>query len=365
MNEQDLQDVALGRKSRHWLLAFAASLESDPEAVAMASSVVDDAFVSKLKKHLRSAPSTQAPSNLASTMNDQEPRRTMIEPDDVPRNTMIESEDDIRKVQEELRKQAAQRKKTAAGERSPGKSPAGPSNEEKPYRPTQRLPVIALVACDDGKETGELFRIRGEQFVIGRTEGDFQITHDEMVSSRHVVITRQTVEGKPRVAVTDLQSRNGLFVRASKAPLDHGSEFLIGNGHYRMEINQTMEAVTMDAGSPMDAPMTRQLDGHELPGSVMLSEIVRGRVETRIRLDQSEYRIGRDRACDVRRTHDAFVASEHAKLSRSTDGKWFIESRATLNGIWIRIPQIIVANGKSCEFRIGEQRFRLKLGVSR
>lgn len=225
--------------------------------------------------------------------------------------------------------------------------------------------MIALVACDDGKETGELFRIRGDQFIIGRTEGDFQISHDEMVSSRHVVITRQTVDGKPRVAVSDLQSRNGLFVRASKAPLDHASEFLIGSGHYRLEINQSMQAVTMDAGSPTDAPMTRQLDGHEMPGSVMLSEIVRGRFETRVRLDQPEYRIGRDKTCDIRRTHDPFVAFEHATLSRTLSGKWMIENKTTLNGIWVRMPQIIVANGKSCEFRIGEQRFRMKLGVSR
>lgn len=136
MNEQELKDAALGRQSRQGFLAFAASLECDPNAVSAASSVDDDAFVSKLKKHLRSVPSALAPSKTPAPMNDPSPRRTMIEPDDVPRNTMIESEDDIRKVQEELRKQAIKRKKAAGKNASGEKSPAGPSSEEKPYRPT-------------------------------------------------------------------------------------------------------------------------------------------------------------------------------------------------------------------------------------
>jgi len=268
---------------------------------------------------------------------------------------MIESDEEIRKVQAELRKRAS--------------APRADADQiiEKAYRPTTRVPVIALVACDDGKETGELFRIRRDQFMIGRTEGDFQLPHDEAVSSRHVAITRQKIGGERRVAVTDLQSRNGLYVRASKAPLPDGAEFLIGRGHYRIEIVRDCVPATADMqmGSAPQPFSTRLLEGNPVPGSVILSEIVNGRAETKIRLDNRRYMIGRDERSDITRPGDEFTAGQHALLTRSDKGTWVIENQKTLNGIWLKMSQVIVGEGKSCEFRIGEQRFRLKFGVTK
>src|SRR5687767_9878591 len=53
-------------------------------------------------------------------------------------------------------------------------------------RPTGRPPVALLVLLDDGERSGEEIRIRGERFVLGRTEGDVTIPHDSLISGKHV-----------------------------------------------------------------------------------------------------------------------------------------------------------------------------------
>lgn len=267
---------------------------------------------------------------------------------EAPPPTQLESDEDIRRVQAEIRKATT------------GKKSAHRKRTEMHYRPTSRAAVATLVVCDDGKDTGETIRIRGDQFFIGRSEGDLQLSHDEMVSSRHAAITRQNASGKARIVVTDLQSRNGLFVRVTKAPLAHKAEVLIGGGHYRLEIIQDVLPETADmVGQPTG---TRAMDGQHTPGSVVLCEIVAGRAETKIKLDDSRYEIGRDRSCEIRRPDDPFTAAKHAVLNRTERGTWVIENQKTLNGIWLKMPQIVVGEGKSCEFRIGEQRIRLRFG---
>lgn len=63
-----------------------------------------------------------------------------------------------------------------------------------------------------------------------------QLSDDEQISKRHVALTRQLVSGEFRWVVTELQSRNGMFVRVNKAPLSNQAEVLIGSGRYRLDI---------------------------------------------------------------------------------------------------------------------------------
>lgn len=337
MNTTLVHNGMLGKHPVDQTLLLAAILESDVDAAQAAMAVPPDSFLLKLRQRFHSP-------NTANAMNNEPP------PD-----TQLESDEEVGRMQAELRK-ATTRKKSSDSLAA-----------ETPYRPTSRLPVAALVACDDEKDTGELFRIRGEQFLIGRTEGDLQLPHDEMVSSRHAAITRQNVGGKPRIVVTDLQSRNGLFVRVSKAPLAHKAEVLIGGGHYRLEIVQDIVPETVELAGHFDGKPsgTRAMDSQQTAGGVILSEIVAGRAESKIKLDDSQYMTGRDSDCEIRRTDDPFTAAKHARLTRSDRGTWVIEDQKTLNGIWLRMPQIVVGEGKSCKFRIGEQRFRLKFGSTK
>src|SRR4051812_49367698 len=64
-----------------------------------------------------------------------------------------------------------------------------------PFRPVVRPVMAMLTVCDDGKNDGEVIRIRRHRFVIGRTEGDLCIPIDGRISARHVEITLQTVAG--------------------------------------------------------------------------------------------------------------------------------------------------------------------------
>ena len=118
-----------------------------------------------------------------------------------------------------------------------------------PYRPTSRPPIALLTVFDDGKNEGEVIRIRDQKFVIGRTEGDLKIPHRRPDLARHVEITLQAIGGIHRWVVTDLQSTHGMFVRVSRTVLNDRSEFLVGNGRYRFETPQGMAEATIDEGA--------------------------------------------------------------------------------------------------------------------
>jgi hypothetical protein len=182
-----------------------------------------------------------------------------------------------------------------------------------------------------------------------------------MVSSRHLAITRQTVDGKYRWVVTDLQSRNGLFVRVRRAVLVHQSEMLIGSGRYRFEIAQRTVPETIDfiAAAP-SSPGTRGFSGPAAPGAEVLTEINATGTGNRYVLTQNEYWIGRDLDCEICRAEDPFANRRHVRLVRNEKGTWHAEHNKTINGLWYRVPQVKVAD--VCQFQIGEQRFRLTVG---
>src|SRR5947209_5349177 len=87
--------------------------------------------------------------------------------------TLIETDEDIREAQVLRTGQQAPR---APGTAVPAASP----RVVCPDRPTQRPPVASLTLFDDGKTDGELLRLRAARFVLGRSEGDFLLPHDEL-----------------------------------------------------------------------------------------------------------------------------------------------------------------------------------------
>lgn len=223
----------------------------------------------------------------------------------------------------------------------------------QPFRPTARPPAASLVVCDDGRSEGEVIRLRGDRFVIGRTEGDLLLPHDPLVSGRHIEITRQLVKGEHRWVVTDLNSMNGTFVRVSRAALADQSEILVGGGRYRLETSEklTIEYVPAAAGSTQGYASQ---PAPQMPPALV--ELVPGGIGNRYVLAKSEYWIGTDPACPIHRPADPFCEPWHARLYLASGG-WHAEHKKALNGLWLRVPQI--ASEKGCQFQIGEQRFRL------
>lgn len=243
----------------------------------------------------------------------------------------------------------------------PSKPEPTSAPQAKPlYRPIKRPPIAYLAICDDGRSDGELIRIRGDRFIIGRSEGDCLIPHDELISARHAEITREFLGGRSRWIVTDLQSTNGLFVRVSTAALSDRAEFLVGSGRYRFEAASS--PATSESIPPASSGATRNWGEQQLlmtPPAVV--ELVPGGIGNRYVLTNAEYWIGSDKQCAINRFSDPYCESRHARIWRDNAG-WRIEHKKTLNGVWLRVPQI--ATEKGCVFQIGEQRFRLAVELS-
>lgn len=232
-----------------------------------------------------------------------------------------------------------------------------------PFHPTVRPPMAVLTVFDDGRAEGEHIRLRDSRFVIGRTDGDLIIPHDAMISSRHVEITRQASGGQYRWVITDLQSTNGLFVRVQRTVLVDGSELLVGQGRYRLIDPVKSEPAANDYAPPQGGRNATQAWGgaEGAPAIPSLVELVGQRTGARTPLMAAEYWIGSDPSCAICRPTDLFCEPRHARLFRDAKGHWQIEHNKSLNGLWFRLPQ--VAADSTVLFQIGEQRFRLRVGV--
>lgn len=135
--------------------------------------------------------------------------------------TRLETVEDIRKVFHE--------------QRNPTVLEHGSGPETLAALPNRRPPMAMLCILDDDHEDGEWVRIRADKTVIGRSEGDLLIPHDNMMSGRHAELCRQAMKNGYRWQLTDLQSTNGTFVRIAKTRMWHGQEFFLGSRSYRFD----------------------------------------------------------------------------------------------------------------------------------
>lgn len=240
----------------------------------------------------------------------------------------------------------------ASAKRAPAKSQA--------FRPLVRPPMAVLTVYDDGKSDGRVIRIMDNRFLIGRSEGDLLIPHDELISSRHLEITRLQVGGGWRWTLTDLQSTNGLYVRVSRTTLADRSEILVGSGRYRFDAPSGQPEGTVDH-MPGDLPSHGSTRGWAGQASPLLppalTELIGGTVGNRILLMLPEYWIGSDPNCSICRQGDPFCEPRQTRIFRNAAGVWNAEHPKTLNGLWNRVAQVAVQN--AVQFQIGEQRFRL------
>ena len=204
--------------------------------------------------------------------------------------------------------------------------PTAPGHPEaRAYRPILRKPMAILHVVDDGREDGESIRVRGEEVVIGRTDGDVRIPHDISMSPRHARIER--LNGAAWQLI-DLGSAGGTFVRVLMAKLKDGSILQLGATRLRFE-----------AADPNDAWLVEIVpvgNGRRHACHAPSTTVGRAGCGARIAID------------------DAFVSPLHAELQR-TAGGWRIENRG-LNGLWVRIESPVKLAQPS-QFQCGEQRF--------
>ena len=236
------------------------------------------------------------------------------------------------------------------------------------FRPKLRRAQALLTIFDDGKISGEVIRLRSNQLLIGRTEGNLRFPNDEQISSRHVSIRLHVLENVKRWVITDERSRNGLFVRIGKAQFEDKDEILVGSGRYRFNSSSRFPPNAFGAflgHSCSGAPLTRVYGGQTSVDADVLSEILISGIGARYLLQDNHYWIGRNEECMIRRAGDYSTKGQHALLSRSSSGTWVVQNNRSLNGVWLKTPSVNVELGSSREFQIGEQRFRFQFGDDR
>lgn len=206
--------------------------------------------------------------------------------------------------------------------------------DARAFRPTVRRPMAVVHIVDDGLESGETVRMRGDMLVIGRSEGDIVISHDISMSTRHASIERLP-EGGWQLA--DLGSAGGTFVRVTTAKLRNGTVIQLGGTRFRFET--AFGYATGVADGPTNPRLVEILPHgpgrvHDCPGPLTT--------------------IGRaDGGCSVA-IDDPFVSGRHAAIHHTGRG-WRIENSGS-NGLWVRIEAPLRLTAPS-QFQCGEQRF--------
>lgn len=223
------------------------------------------------------------------------------------------------------------------------------------FRPVLRAPVPVLMILDNGsREYGEEVRIRGETLRIGRTEGAVTIPGDAALSQTHAEIRRVPWKGGFQWHLVDLESRNGTFVRCSRAVLHEAGILILGNRRFRLRAPFKPEAGTATAS-------TRMVDNSKIPTEAWptLQETTGGPAPANFLLRSDELTVGRTGGGADIEIDDPLLAYKHAKLKRMRDSTWMISAERTRNGVWASVTSVVL--GDNCFFRCGEQLFRFTI----
>jgi pSer/pThr/pTyr-binding forkhead associated (FHA) protein len=281
------------------------------------------------------------------------PEESAPEPQELPELTKLESIEDIRAAIE------ARRAAMAGVGSAPTLPPAVKESSVVGFRPRLRAAVPLLILFDDGRDEGEIVRLRGERCIIGRVEGDIVIPHDELISARHAELVRIPIAGGHRWYLGDLDSTNGTYVRVGQTLLKNGVEILVGHSHFRFETPADSGKVTPQGADPAAKPTMRWQGASLSEAMPALLELTPDGSGRRIPLMQQECCIGSDPACAVAVANDPCVNPRHVRLFRDAKGRWRAENLRSVNGLWLRIRRIPLDS--SCQFQLGEQRFAFRL----
>lgn len=231
----------------------------------------------------------------------------------------------------------------------------GDTAEMASFRPRLRPSMALLTILDDGGDEGEDVRLRDAVTVLGRSQGEVTIPHDEQMSGRHAEIRRAQEGTRWTWTLTDLGSTNGTFVRVHKCSVKPGQELLVGHTRFRFEepSEPMMTAELAQGTAPWQSVATA--DGAANPALVELTSRGDGR---RWPLAEPQATIGRRHDCTIV-LDDPMVGDRHVRLWRDERG-WRLESHESRDGVWIRIEKPVTVD-RTCSFQLGEQRFVLKV----
>ena len=228
--------------------------------------------------------------------------------------------------------------------------------DTEPFRPRQRPPIPLLQILDDNQQSAESIRIRKSPFRIGRQEGDVTISVDNQMSAAHAEIYLKRDRGQSIWHLKDLASSNGTFVRVSQMALRPGQLIMLGVRRFRIDV-ETGDFASQFTSDHTQAwsPVTPPVAGSH----TYFVDVDAGPDGKRYPLSGSEVRVGRDgQQCSIV-LDDPRVSPYHARIVQDGRGRWQLENRHSLNGVWAQIDEI--ALDKGAVFQCGEQRFVFKL----
>ncbi len=241
-----------------------------------------------------------------------------------------------------------------------------PSNVNKTvlFRPRNRQPLATLTILNDGsRDEGEQIYLRDSKFVIGRDKGnDISIPFDADISGKHAELRCQHQKGKFRWYLIDLSSTNGTFLRGYRASLSRETELFIGSRRYKFQLP--------DHHDELAATNALQTQMYQSPSPAMMEQFVPRLTEVGTAKEKprafsiggTEANIGRDSACQIAIQDDPFLNPKHARFYQDERGRWMIDDRKSLNGVWIRVKRM--ALDQPAEFQLGQQQFRFVPNIS-
>jgi pSer/pThr/pTyr-binding forkhead associated (FHA) protein len=213
-------------------------------------------------------------------------------------------------------------------------------------------PQARLVAVRRDGTDGDSYRVEGEQFDIGRSEGDL-VFEDPHMAARHARIVFRSGQH----LVSPLEVRNGVYVRIRQpVELFDGDQFLIGKQVLRFEVPFEVEKTLRPAvehgvvffGTPVLPPWGRLRQLTAAGTSRDIYHLTRGEVT-----------LGREQG-DIVFGDDEFLSRRHAQLH-------YISNRVTLvdlgssNGSFVRLRgQHLLTPGE--QIRIGDELLRFEIG---
>ncbi len=206
----------------------------------------------------------------------------------------------------------------------------------------------------DGSD-GNVVRVDGQPVEIGRSRGAMLFPDDVFISPLHA---RMWV-ASGQLHIEDLGSRNGVYVRLSKAqPVYPGDRFLLGHHLLRLDNLPMTPAPAPDAsgahgfGTPLEPAWGR------------ISMMAVGDIPTDIYdLRGSRVIFGREQG-DIMFPSDPFLSRQHASLRMEVHESGMnvlLEDAGSANGTYLRARGYASLSAGEM-FRVGDQLFRVKGG---
>lgn len=270
-----------------------------------------------------------------------------------------------------LKQQNEKEENPAAADQDPGKQdePPKPIEPEKPktplWKPLRRTPMAVVTILDDGSQLrGETHRLRATDrpFVIGRSKGDVEIPNDAGISSQHLEVRASLVDNTYRWFASDINSKNGSFVRVSKTRLRDCQELLIGSRRYRFHASEASQQV-VPTRNKVGAGDTAEFSYLEPPKEADMHPYLAlqedsGNEGATYKLEKNELVFGRDASADLSNPDDIYLEPHHCTFYQ-TDGIWHVRDTRSVNGTWTRFETQEVISVMIV--RIGEQNIMIKV----